>query len=190
MNQIITITENNGNKAVSARELHTFLESNERFSKWINRMLEYGFNVDEDYTPYQNVQVQLEGEREVNRTINDYALTLDTAKEISMLQRTDKGKQARRYFIEAEKKTKAIVPPTMLDKNQQHHTLLALLKQNLRIGDMKTIALDNGFTYDAVRNIFYASSRRPEVIKAIFERAMANKKLSGNPQDMINQLIQ
>jgi anti-repressor protein len=190
MNQLIKITENNGNKAVSARELHQFLESRERFSKWAKRMFEYGFEKDIDYTPYQNVQVQLEGEREVNRTINDYALTLDTAKEISMLQRTDKGKQARRYFIEIEKKATA-PQPAMLDKNVQHHTLLAALKQNLKRGDMKDIARESGFTYDAVRNIFYASSRRPDVIQAIFERALANKKaMRMDTQNMLNQLNQ
>lgn len=184
MNQLITITENNGNKAVSARELHTFLENKDRFSKWFGRMRTYGFEEGVDYQGCELYHAQ------ANQELTDYVLTLDTAKEISMLQKSDKGKQARRYFIEAEKKTKAIVPPTMLDKNQQHHTLLALLKTNLRKGDMKTIALDNGFSYDAVRNIFYASSRRPEVIKAIFDKAMENKKLQGNPQDMINQLIQ
>ncbi len=113
MNQLITITENNGNKAVSARELHTFLESNERFSKWFNRMLEYGFEKDIDHTPYQMVHPQN------NQEITDYALTLDTAKEISMIQRNDKGKQARRYFIEAEKQVTQPQPLKISNKQQR-----------------------------------------------------------------------
>ncbi len=181
MNQLITITENNGNKAVSARELYQYLEITERFNNWFERQLKYGFEEGVDFLGCEVFNTL------ANQTITDYALSIDTAKEISMLQRTDKGKQARRYFIAVEKK--ATQPqPVMLDKELQHHTLLALLKQNLRKGDMKDIANESGFTYDAVRNIFYASSRRPEVIKAIFEKAMANKKLMTNPQDMINQL--
>jgi anti-repressor protein len=88
MNQLISITENNGNKAVSARELHEFLEVKTDFTDWIKRMLEYGFSENEDYSLLKI------GERNAhNKT--DYALTLDCAKEISMLQRTDKGKEAR-----------------------------------------------------------------------------------------------
>lgn len=181
MNQLINITENNGNKSVSARELHQFLEVKTDFKDWMPRMLEYGFEEGFDFSSFLS-------ESTGGRPSKEYALTIETAKEISMLQRTDKGKQARRYFIAVEKK--ATQPqPTMLDKNLQHHALLAALKQNLNRGDMKDIAKENGFTYDAVRNIFYASSRRPEVIKAIFEKALANKKESGiDTQTMLNQL--
>ncbi|ELY1979198.1 antA/AntB antirepressor family protein [Flavobacterium psychrophilum] len=180
MNQLITITENNGNKAVSARELHAFLEVKTDFKDWMPRMIEYGFEEGLDFSSFLS-------ESTGGRPSKEYALTLDTAKEISMLQRTDKGKQARRYFIAIEKQVTQ--PVTMLDKNMQHHTLLALLKQNLNRGDIKAIAHENGFSYDAVRNIFYASSKRPEVIRAIFDKALANKKTIGaNTQDMINQL--
>jgi anti-repressor protein len=183
MNQLIKITENNGNKAVSARELHQFLEIETKFKDWMPRMLEYGFEEGLDFSSFLS-------ESTGGRPSKEYALTLDTAKEISMLQRTDKGKQARRYFIGIEKKATA-PQPAMLDKNVQHHTLLAALKQNLKRGDMKDIARESGFTYDAVRNIFYASSRRPDVIQAIFERALANKKaMAMDTQSMLNQLNQ
>ncbi len=102
MKELIKITEKNGNSVVSARELHAFLEVDTRFADWIKRMLDYGFAENIDY------QVLLKNEKNPNggRPQTDYALTLDTAKEISMLQRSEKGKQARRYFIQCEKRLK------------------------------------------------------------------------------------
>lgn len=97
------IKVNKENNTVSARELHEFLESKERFSKWFNRMLEYGFQPQVDFNSYKKVQVQLEGNREIRREFSDYEITIDMAKEISMLQRNEKGKQARQYFIQCEK---------------------------------------------------------------------------------------
>lgn len=184
MNQLITITENNGNKAVSARELHTFLESKQDFSNWIKKRInEYNFVENEDFEVYDKFIVNPQG----GRPTIEYAISVDMAKELSMVEKNDKGKQARRYFIAIEKQVTQ--PVTMLDKNMQHHTLLGLLKQNLNRGDIKAIAHENEFSYDAVRNIFYASSKRPEVIRAIFDKALANKKTIGaNTQDMINQL--
>lgn len=98
MEELIKITEQNGKKAVSARELHKFLESDERFSKWFERMVQYGFieNVD-----YQGCTFWY---APANQELTDYALSIDCAKEISMLQRSEKGKIARKYFIECEKK--------------------------------------------------------------------------------------
>jgi len=99
MNELIkTTVSENGEILVSGRELHEFLESSERYSKWFERMLGYGFTEGIDYTPYQKVHPQNKQE------ILDHALKLDMAKEISMLQRNEKGKQARQYFIEIEKR--------------------------------------------------------------------------------------
>lgn len=97
------IKVNRENNTVSARELHKFLESKERFSKWFGRMLEYGFEPQVDFNMYKKVQVQLEGKRKIKREISDYEITLDMAKELSMIQRSEKGKQARQYFIQCEK---------------------------------------------------------------------------------------
>lgn len=98
MQELINITTDaQGAQVVSARELYAFLELSERFGKWFDRMKEYGFIESVDYTPYQLVHPQNK------QVMDDYVLTLDCAKEISMLQRTDKGKQARQYFIACEK---------------------------------------------------------------------------------------
>lgn len=97
MQQLIQITNNSqGEQVVSARELYEFLGVQTDFSDWCKRMFEYGFEENKDYSLLKI------GERNAhNKT--DYALTLDTAKEISMLQRSEKGRQIRNYFIESEK---------------------------------------------------------------------------------------
>lgn len=84
MKELIKITEQNGQKAVSARELYEFLEVETRFNDWIIRMFEYGFTENIDY------QVLLKNEYNPNggRPQKNYALSLDCAKEISMLQRS------------------------------------------------------------------------------------------------------
>ena len=115
MNELIKITEYNGNQAVSARDLHKFLEITERFSSWFERMLQYGFveNIDYQGCEFFNALA--------NQTLTDYALTLDCAKEISMIQRSKKGKEAREYFIECEKQLRSgkfALPTTYKDALQ------------------------------------------------------------------------
>lgn len=92
-----------GTIAVSGRELHEFLEIGTQYKDWFPRMIEYGFIEKEDFNPLKIERVQLEGNRQVTRVVTDHVLTIDMAKEISMIQRNEKGKQARRYFIEIEK---------------------------------------------------------------------------------------
>ena len=102
--QLIKVeTDSNGQQVVSARELHKFLEVKTDFTHWCKRMFEYGFSENIDFTSFLAQSIG-------GRPSNEYALTLDCAKEISMLQRTDKGKQARQYFIECEKKLLHKVP--------------------------------------------------------------------------------
>ena len=104
---LIKVEKNaNGEQAVSARELHKFLEVETDFTDWCKRMFEYGFVENQDFNLLKFEEVRFEGKREVRRMITDYALTLDTAKEIAMLQRSEKGKQARQYFIDCEKQLK------------------------------------------------------------------------------------
>jgi phage anti-repressor protein len=101
MNELIKVTEKEGKQLVSARELHRFLEVGTELSKWVPRMLEYGFDEGIDFTPILT-------ESTGGRPSNDWVLTIDCAKEISMLQRTERGKEARKYFIECEKIAKDI----------------------------------------------------------------------------------
>jgi len=84
---------------VDARELHTFLESRQDFSTWMrNRIKRFKFKEGEDYTSFHKIV-----ERETGGSKrHDFALTLNMAKELAMVENNDKGREARRYFIEAE----------------------------------------------------------------------------------------
>ena len=103
MNELIKITYNNDRPAVSARDLHEFLEIGTKYADWFPRMCEYGFSEGQDFNLLKNERVQMEGGRMVSRTVDDAILTIDMAKEICMLQRNEKGKIARQYFIQLEK---------------------------------------------------------------------------------------
>ena len=108
MNEIITV--NFDTQTVSARDLYDLISQDggikgtERFSKWFERYCTYGFVQGVDYsTPNKKVRVQIEGTREVQREVDDYDLSVDMAKQICMLQRTDKGREIRQYLIDLEK---------------------------------------------------------------------------------------
>lgn len=103
MNELIKITYNNDRPAVSARDLHDFLEVKTAYKDWFPRMCEYGFTEGEDFNLLKIERVQNEGGRMVTRTVDDAVLTIDMAKELCMIQRNEKGKQARQYFLQIEK---------------------------------------------------------------------------------------
>ncbi len=103
MKELIKVTYENDRPAVSARDLHDFLEVKTAYKDWFPRMCEYGFTSGEDFNPLKIERVQNEGERVVTRTVDDAVLTIDMAKEICMIQRNEKGKLARQYFIQLEK---------------------------------------------------------------------------------------
>ena len=101
--ELIPINYDSNRPTVSARELHRFLEVKTAFKDWFPRMAEYGFAEGIDFNPLKIEQVQNEGDRLVKRMVDDAQLTIDMAKELCMIQRTEKGKQARQYFIQVEK---------------------------------------------------------------------------------------
>lgn len=103
MNELIPITYHNDNPAVSARDLHEFLEAGADYRHWFPRMCGYGFTEGQDFNPVKIDRVQQEGGRMVTRIVDDAILTIDMAKEICMLQRNEKGKQARQYFLQLER---------------------------------------------------------------------------------------
>ena len=101
MNELQIIVNENQEQTVSGRELHNFLEVETPYTKWFDRMIQYGFVGGEDYTD-KNVSVHSD-KREREYTQIDHILKLDMAKELCMLARSDKGKQARQYFLQVER---------------------------------------------------------------------------------------
>ncbi|EMF0070689.1 antA/AntB antirepressor family protein [Enterococcus hirae] len=103
MKELIKVTTNKENEQlVNGRELHEFLEVATEYKKWFGRMAEYGFVENIDFIRVTQKCPTPGG----IQNITDHAMKLDMAKEISMIQRTEKGKQARQYFIQVEKEYK------------------------------------------------------------------------------------
>lgn len=101
MNELLKIEINeNQEPIVSGRMLHEFLEVKTPYTQWFDRMIEYGFVENSDFlTVSQKCEIANGGYQ--NKI--DHAIKLDMAKELSMIQRNEKGKQARQYFIGIEK---------------------------------------------------------------------------------------
>lgn len=111
MNPLIAITEqavgSELQPTVDARELHTFLEIGKDFSNWVkDRIEQYGFVEDQDFT-IGSPNLANQSGRGGDRRSREYALSLDMAKELAMVERNWRGKQARKYFIECERRLKA-----------------------------------------------------------------------------------
>ena len=101
MNELINITLNeNHEPVVSARDLHRGLEVKSKYNDWLKRMLDYGFSEGIDFVAITQKKVTAQG----NQTeFIEHVFNLDSAKEIAMIQRNDKGKEVRKYFIQVEK---------------------------------------------------------------------------------------
>lgn len=97
MNQLLKIEINDNQEPVmSARELHEFLGIESNYTTWFKRMTEYGFEENQDFIPFLE-------ESTGGRPGTDHIIKLDMAKEIAMIQRSEKGKIARQYFLQIEK---------------------------------------------------------------------------------------
>lgn len=106
MDELVPVQkQKDGSVVVSGRDLHEFLEVQTPYTKWLNRMSEYGFDENVDFAVIDKI-VHDDTAFGGSRKITDHVMTLDMAKEISMIQRTERGKQARQYFIEVEKRYK------------------------------------------------------------------------------------
>lgn len=91
------LIQNQSVQLCNARELHTFLDIGKDYSTWIkNRINEYGFIQDEDYLVIT--------ERTNGRPRKEYHITLDMGKELGMVERNERGRQIRKYFIECERR--------------------------------------------------------------------------------------
>lgn len=135
-------TNENGEQLVSGRELHEFLEVGTKYTQWFDEMTKYGFVENVDYSTLNELSEKKEGSRFVKRTIINHAMTLDMAKEISMIQRTEKGKQARLYFIEVEKQYKLDTSSLSPELQFMNSVVQSLAKQEMATKQLSN-KLDN-----------------------------------------------
>lgn len=101
MNELLKVNYDNDRITLSARELHEFLGIGTQYTKWFDRMSEYGFYENVDYQAISQKRLTAQGNE---TTYIDHEITLDMAKEIAMIQRSDKGKEVRQYFLELERR--------------------------------------------------------------------------------------
>lgn len=99
MNELIKVNYDSDRPTISGRDLHEFLEVDTKYTQWFARMCEYGFEENVDFIGFSQNWEKPQG----GRPSQDHQLTIDMAKEICMLQRSEKGKIARQYFIQLEK---------------------------------------------------------------------------------------
>ena len=182
MNNLINITLNeNQEPVVSGRQLHQVLGVKTPYSMWFDRMVEYGFTENQDFL--LNNSVKQTGRGGHNKI--DHVLQLNMAKEIAMIQRTDKGKEVRQYFIQVEKdfnSPEKIMARALLMADKKVHKLEAQIeadrpkvlfadavsasKSSCLIGELAKILKQNGIDigqnklFQWLRSNGYLISRR------------------------------
>lgn len=136
MNELISLNQSaiNGElqQTVNARELHAFLGNGDMFANWIkNRIEKYGFVENQDFVSFLETTKKPSG----GRPSREYYLTLDMAKELAMVENNEKGKQARQYFIECEKKLNSTTTTQVqvVGKAEDATRAALLLSQHLNI---------------------------------------------------------
>lgn len=102
MNELMRVNYTQDEPTVSGRELHEFLELKTKYKDWFPRMKEYGFTENQDFTLVAQKRATNNPKNPYTEII-DHQITIPMAKEICMIQRSEKGKQARQYFLAIEK---------------------------------------------------------------------------------------
>ena len=182
MKELIKITQHNGNSFISARELHKFLEVGKVFGAWINERIEqFGFIENQDYVVFSEIGKNLKG----GRPMKEYLLSIDMAKELSMLERNEKGKQARIYFIECEKRLREqslnyysieVSPERIAERRKilQKQFVEELRKYFYR-GDLTNDSKENKISYNKIIRVMSGNSFDDRIIDILYEKAMNNK---------------
>lgn len=169
MNELINITLNeNHEPVVSARDLHKGLEISKRFSAWFDQNSKL-FIENEEFTSVPKGTPVTGGNGNI-QYLDDYALTLDMAKQLAMMSRTDKGKEVRKYFIQVEKdfnSPEKIMARALLMADKKVHKLEAQIEANkpkvifadavsashtsILVGDLAKLISQNGYKIGANR---------------------------------------
>ena len=193
---------NDGTVAVSGRELHRGLEIGTRYNDWLERMLKYGFEENIDYIANTQKRVTAQGNQ---TTYVDHIMTLDMAKEISMIQRSEIGRKIRGYFIKVERQhTELAQTYGITTKDDMNDLIEQLVSDKLdylistgQVSNNKLDDLNNKFEgeyvtpqdIDAIK--FTVKSKAEQLLQNeglqmtldtlligdVYEQALANKKM-------------
>lgn len=139
--ELIPVYQNEeGHRLVNARELHEWLGNKDNFTTWIgDRIKQYGFIENVDYTSFLENSKKPQG----GRPSKEYVITLNMAKELSMVERTEKGKQARKYFIKCEEKLKEVVKDPYKGLSKELQAVFILDRKTQEIEDRVNDLEDN-----------------------------------------------
>lgn len=150
---LIDVREEGGKQTVSARELHEKLEVSTQFKDWIKRMIDYGFEEGKDYCSFLS-------ESTGGRPATEYFISIDMAKEICMIQRSDKGRKFRQYFIECERRliesNKRAMPQTYIEAVEN---LLNELKKNQALEEQGKLLLEQKEKAEAETERIYQANK-------------------------------
>lgn len=206
MNELQTLfsfkRNDDGTVAVSGRELHRGLEIETRYDKWIDRMIEYGFEVGIDYIIQSEIVHGQKRARTYEQT--NHIMTLDMAKEISMIQRSDIGRKIRGYFIKVERQHNEIAQAYGITSKEDMNQLIEQLVSDKldylistgQVSNEKLEALNNKMEgeyvtpqdIDAIKFAVKAKSEKTLenvglqmtletlLVGDVYEQAVANKK--------------
>ena len=162
MNELLKVTVNkNQEQIVSGRELHMFLGIETPYTKWFERMLQFGFEEEKDFWTKKS-------ESTGGRPSTDHIMKLDMAKELCMLARNEKGKQARQYFLEVER---------------EWNTPEKVMARALKLADIKLKEI-TAFAAEQSRQLEEA---RPKVIFADAVSASKSSILIGEMAKLLRQ---
>lgn len=137
MQELIKIKTHQDQQVVDGRELHSFLESKKDFTDWMKHRIEkYGLIEGEDFTTFQ-------GKSSGGRPTLEFALTLDAAKELAMVEGNAKGRQARKYFIQCERELKQpSKPATYIDLAEMMIQSIKAQESRMNQIEQKTIEIE------------------------------------------------
>lgn len=195
MNELITINTNeNQEPVISGRELHQKLDVKSRYNDWFSKMKEYGFEENHDFIAITKKKVTAQHNE---TSFIDHAIKLDMAKEICMLQRNEKGKIFRQYFIQVEKdfnSPEKIMARALLLADKKIHSLELQVKEqapkvlfaqavetshtNILVGDLAKILKQNGIDigqnrlFKWLRDKNYLISRKGDSYNTPTQKAM------------------
>ncbi len=160
--QLVKVSKNEqGQQVVNARDLWQFLDVGRHFNSWIKGRIEkYDFIENEDFVITKSLT---QNGVKLGRPIEDYVLSLDMAKELSMVENNTSGRLARKYFIQCEKKYKKLI-------EDKHLKEIKMLQEsdNSEIYLKKIEALETN--YEEVQKLVKELSEESEILKTTMSK--------------------